>query len=293
MSLAVAVLVAAVTLGLLYGLFGLGLGLVLRASGELNLAHGDTLMLATYAGLGTAHLGGTGVLAILTACVVAAVIGALAYLVVYGPLSGRLSGGPGFLPAFGVALIVRNAAELVDPSGSTPVPGLFPGGVTRLVTGYQLPASGWWIVGLALVLPAGLTFAMRRSRTGRQLELVADDAPLARLTGLPVRRVLAVTYAVAGLVGGLAGALYASFFGVLATTLGWQATLAGFVAAVLGGAGRLWGAVFGGLALGSAQSVVAGYLSSTYAPVVVYALLIAALLVLPGRDPIRLPPRKV
>ncbi|MCA1691761.1 MAG: branched-chain amino acid ABC transporter permease, partial [Actinobacteria bacterium] len=58
MELFLTVCVTGVTLGLLYALFAAGLGLVLRASGEVNLAHGDSLMMATYVGVGTLHVAG-------------------------------------------------------------------------------------------------------------------------------------------------------------------------------------------------------------------------------------------
>ncbi|MDQ2825414.1 MAG: High-affinity branched-chain amino acid transporter permease LivH, partial [Actinomycetota bacterium] len=104
---------------------------------------------------------------------------------------------------------------------------------------------------------------------------------LARAAGIPVTRTLAVTYAVAGAVGGLAGALFASFFGQVFVALGWQATLKGFVAAVLGGVGWVRGALLGGLALGVVESFVSGYLSTRFRDVVTFLLLIAVLLVAP------------
>jgi branched-chain amino acid transport system permease protein len=110
---------------------------------------------------------------------------------------------------------------------------------------------------------------------------VADDPVLAEATGLPVTRTLAVSYAVAGAVGGLAGALFSSFFGLVFVSLGWQATLKGFVAVILGGVGWFRGALLGGLALGAVESFFSAYVSSTFKDAITFALLIAVLLLVP------------
>jgi len=117
--------------------------------------------------------------------------------------------------------------------------------------------------------------------TGRRVRVVADEPTLARLAGVPVTRTLAMTYAIAGAVGGLAGALFASFFGLVYISLGWQATLTGFVAAILGGVGWVRGALVGGLALGTVQGFVSGYLSTRFRDVVTFGLLIGVLLLVP------------
>ncbi|MFN2606313.1 MAG: branched-chain amino acid ABC transporter permease [Acidimicrobiales bacterium] len=284
MELFLTVCVASLTLGLLYALFATGLGLVLRASGDLNLAHGDSLMLATYVAVGTLHLSGSRALAVGADVAVGAAIGVVAYLAVYAPVAGRRRAGVaglGFLPALGVALIVRNLAVRVNPRGSQPLPSLFAGGRVNLFGGYRLPPAGLWVLAAGVAVPVALAVLLRRGRTGRRMRAVADEPTLARLAGLPVTRTLAATYAVAGAVGGLAGALFASFFGLVFISLGWQATLKGFVAAVLGGLGWVRGALLGGLALGVVESFVSGYLSTRFRDVVTFLLLIGVLLLAP------------
>lgn len=284
MELFLTVCVTGMVLGMVYALFATGLSLVLRASGDLNLAHGDSLMLATYVGVGTLHLSGVRPLAVLADVVVAAVIGVVAYLAIYGPVASRRragSAGLGFLPALGLALIIRNVAVLVNPRGSESVPPLFPGGRVNLFGDYQLPAAGWWVLGAGIVIPVLLAVFLRRGVIGRRVRAVADQPTLARLAGVPIMRTLACTYAVAGAVGGLAGALFASFFGQVSISLGWQATLTGFVATILGGVGWVRGALIGGLMLGTVQGFVSGYLSSRFRDVVTFALLIVVLLLVP------------
>ncbi len=285
MELFLTVCVTALSLGLLYALFGLGMGVVLRASGHLNLAHGDSLMLATYVALGTLHLSANRPLGVLAAVGVGAAIGTVAHLVVYAPVAGRsgtVATGLSFLPSLGVALIVRNVAVRIDPKGSQPFPALLAGRPVRLFFDYRLPAAGWWLVAAAVLVPVAMVGWLGHSHSGRRVRAVADDPVLARATGLPVNRTLALSYAVAGAVGGLAGALFSSFFGLVFVALGWQATLKGFVAALLGGVGWVRGALVGGLVLGAVETATGAYVSSALKDVATFALLIAALLLLPG-----------
>ena len=284
MELFLTVCVTSLTLGLLYALFATGLGLVLRAAGEVNLAHGDSLMLATYVGVGTLHVSGARSLGVLAAVAAGGVIGVLAYAAVYAPVRARHRpgiAGLGFLPALGVALVIRNVAEKVDPRGTEGVHPLFAGGRVRLFADYHLPAAGWWVLALGVGVPVALAVLVRRTRTGQRMRAVADEPVLAQVVGIPVRSTLSLAYAVAGAVGGLAGALFASFFGQVFVALGWQATLKGFVAAVLGGAGWIRGALLGGLALGILESFVSGYLSTRFRDVVTFGLLIAVLVIAP------------
>jgi branched-chain amino acid transport system permease protein len=235
-------------------------------------------------GIGTLHLSGARSLGVLAAVAAGAAIGAVAYLAVYAPVRGlRRAGaaGLGFLPALGVALVIRNVAERVNPRGSEGVRSLFAGGRTRLFGDYRLPAAGWWVLAAGVVVPLALAVLLRRTAMGRRVRAVADEPVLARVVGVPVTLTLATTYAVAGAVGGLAGALFASFFGQVFIALGWQATLKGFVAAVLGGVGWVRGALLGGLALGILESFVSGYLSTRFRDVVTFLLLIAVLLAAP------------
>ncbi len=284
MELFLTVCVTSLTLGLLYSLFALGLSLVLRTSGQLNLAHGDSLMLATYVGLGMSSLAGASVVAVTAAVLAAAAFGTVAHLAVYSPVASRRRAGMaglGFLPALGVALVVRNIAVRADPEGASPFPSLFAGGPTNLFADYRLPAAGWWILAAGVLVPVAVAVVLRRTAVGHCIRAVADEPVLARLTGLPVTRTLSASYALAGMVGGLAGVLFASFFGQVFVALGWQATLKGFVAAVLGGMGWVRGAVLGGLALGTVESFVSGYLSTRFRDVATFALLIGVLLLVP------------
>lgn len=285
-----AVVTSAVTLGLLYGLFGVGLGLTLRAGGALNLAHGDLAVMAVYVAVGTA---GTNIGTVAVAAAVAIAGSVLAYLFAYAPLGGLAVAGVGFLPSLGVALLARGAAQALVPVGSEPTPHLLPGSAALLPGGQQLPAGTWWLLGAAVAAPLTLWLLVHRSGWGMRLRAIGDDALLAQTVGIPLRSTAAIAYVIAGCLGGLTGALYGSVFGQVFTGLGWQGTVKGFAALVLGGIGSIRGALLGGLALGTAEAVTAGYISSTYRDVVSYLLMIAVLVASPRGLATRRPARVV
>ena len=278
MGLFVAVAVSAVTLGLLYGLFGVGLGLTLRASGALNLAYGDLVVLAVYGAVGTA---GTTPATLVIAAVIALAVSVLAYLAAYAPLQRLAVAGVGFLPSLGIALLARGAAQSLVPVGSEPTENVLPGPTVLLPGGEHLPAGSWWLLGAAVLAPIAIWLLIHRTGWGSRLRAVGDDAVLAQTTGIPLRSTVAVAYLAAGALGGLTGALYGSVFGQVFTGLGWQGTVKGFAALVLGGVGSIRGALLGGLALGAAEAVTAGYISSTYQSVVSYLLMIIVLVISP------------
>src|SRR5262249_28019269 len=89
-------------------------------------------------------------------------------------------------------------------------------------------------------------------------------------------------YAWGGALGGLAGVLYASVYGVLGISLGFQATIVAWIAVVLGGKGNLWGPVIGGAILGFGHSFLAVYVSTLYETTFTYIIMISILLMLPN-----------
>ena len=137
------------------------------------------------------------------------------------------------------------------------------------------------IVGAVLLVGAALWYLFRRTWLGRAMRASSENPRAALLMGISPKNMSTVAFAMAGAMGGLAGALIAPiasanydsglFFG-----------LKGFSAAVLGGLGSPVGAVLGGLLLGLIESFTAGYLSSSYKDALALTLLILMLLLRPS-----------
>jgi branched-chain amino acid transport system permease protein len=107
----------------------------------------------------------------------------------------------------------------------------------------------------AAVAMVALTLFVSRTKTGKSMRAVATDKETASLMGINVDRVIVVTFAIGGIMAGIAGVLFALVFGEVNFFMGFFPGIAAFTAAVLGGIGSISGAALGGLIIGILQSV--------------------------------------
>jgi branched-chain amino acid transport system permease protein len=128
---------------------------------------------------------------------------------------------------------------------------------------------------------AALQIVVTRTRFGRAIRAVSFDAPAAALMGVPVDRVILGTFVVGAMLAGAAGVLVGLTNPKIDPLMGVLPGLKAFVAAVLGGIGNIPGAMVGGLLLGVIETLVSGYLSSTYRDAIAFVLLILILLYKP------------
>lgn len=127
-----------------------------------------------------------------------------------------------------------------------------------------------------------LTLFISRSRMGRACRACAEDLKMTNLLGINTNMVIAVTFVIGAALAAVAGVLLGMHYGVVNPYIGFMAGLKAFTAAVLGGIGSIPGAVLGGLLLGVAEALTAGYLSTEYKDVVAFSLLILVLLFRPS-----------
>ena len=203
----------------------------------------------------------------------------------------RLRKAPRIAPlitALGVSFFIENAAQLV--LGAEPVSYntyAWKGGVLW-TTGFTLPGDVH--VGLpqiivvvgAIVLVVLLTLFVKRTQTGKAMRATSFDQEAAAMMGIDVDRVIMATFFIGSALAGAAGVFNGLVYQQTFPTMGFQAGLFAFTAAVVGGIGNLPGAVFGGLLIGLAEAFATGYLSSTFQQAIVFALLIAVMLIRPS-----------
>jgi branched-chain amino acid transport system permease protein len=280
LSQVINVLVGGLALGLIYALFALGFGLVFSTLGEMNFAYGDGLMISAFVAY-RVHLAGVPIgFCIVIAMVTGTFVGLCVNFIAMAPLRGKGGTLPLIVSGLGLALVVRNIAVLLFGAGSVGFPDIFGSGQLT-INGQRYSFTVVAALGIAICAVPVLNLFLARTAQGRYIRAVAQDKLASRLTGVPVLRTNAVVYGISGAVGALAGVMFVSNYGVLNTSIGFQATIVAFVAAVLGGVGSLWGAVLGGILLGLAQTAVGTYLSALYETTFTYALMIAVLCVLP------------
>lgn len=277
MSLAAQIFVNGVLQGGLLALVAVGFSLVWGVLGSINLAQGPLVVLGAYLTWLLVDRAGM-VLPLAVAASVAAMF-VLGYALQRGLLNLVARGSllVGLLLSFGVGLALDNVLTAVFSSDYRSI------NQTQAVldvAGVFAPESEVVALGLAVATTASVAVLLNRTRAGLAIKAVGMDTDAARLMGVPVRHVYALTFALAAASAGLAGAMVATT-GTFSPASADPYTLDGFVIAVVGGVGDTVGCFYAALALGLAESVAAQYLSGSLVSAIAFAFLIAALIVRP------------
>ena len=274
-------LIDALALGSLYALIALGVTLVYTVMGMMNFAHGEFIMLAAYAlyvlaGLPfAAALGG----ALVTGVLIAIAAERVAFRPVRdADLSAQL------VTSLAVATILQSvvtgAVNARPQSVATPAAI---SGSTELGA-VSVPNLEFLTLGLTAVVLAGLGWLLYRTRAGLAMRAAAENFEMARLLGVRADRVIALSFAISGALAAVVGVLLVMQTGQVSPTMGLTPVLIGFVAVVIGGFGRMVGAVLGGLLLGIASSLLGAYLPAGLVPfrdAIVFSLPVAILIFRP------------
>jgi branched-chain amino acid transport system permease protein len=136
---------------------------------------------------------------------------------------------------------------------------------------------------VSVVLAIALQRFVDHSRLGRAMRAIAQDRDTARLMGIDPDRVIVATFALGGVLAGVAGILYGADLGFVNIDIGFQNGIFAFTAAVLGGIGSIRGAVVGGLVVGLVKALGGQYLpgGTAYDYVWIFVVLIAVLVFRP------------
>jgi branched-chain amino acid transport system permease protein len=273
-------LISGVTNGSIYALIALGYCLIQNATGLVNFAQGEMVMLGAmmmitlYQGL---HLPLP--VAFILSCAVTAVVGVALQ---EGPL--RHSRNRDVLNlvmiTVGASIAFRGAGMLIWGKSSHIFPAM--GGDSPIVflDAAILPQSLWIFV-LTLVVLGLLYLFFHRTLLGKAMRGAADNPYGAVLVGISVRKVVALAFALSGALGAMGGILITPVTS-MSYDGGLMLGLKGFAAAILGGYGSALGAVAGGLILGILESFGAGFISSAYKDAIAFLILLAILFVRPS-----------
>jgi branched-chain amino acid transport system permease protein len=269
------------TIGAVYALIAVGLTLVFGILDVINFAHGEFYMLGAFLTYSlTASLGVDYFLALALTIVGGALAGLIAERLTVRPLQGRHMFTV-VLSTLGLSIFLQNGALLTwgpDPREIE----LAWGGRPIVIGGVVITMLRVAVIVTSALLIAALTWFIRRTIWGMAMRAVAKNRDAAALMGVPVRRVFALTFAVGTAMAGVAGGLLGAMF-TIEPTMGEWAVVKAFCVVIMGGMGNVPGAVLGGLILGVAENLGAGFLpgGSSYKDGIGYAILIAVLLLRP------------
>jgi len=273
-------LVNGLVLGGTYALLGIGLTLIFGLMNVVNFAHGEFYTLgayATFTALAFAHL--DFFLAVLAALAAGAAIGAAVERVLLRPLAGE-SIDTTMLVMIGVSIALQNAVLLGFGGVAQSIPHPFP--TEPLVLGaVSIAPLRLVVLAAAGGLIAGSYLLIHRTRLGQAMRATFQDPDTAQLMGVRIHRVHTVTFAFGAALASAAGALLGPVF-LVYPSMGDLAALRAFSVVILGGLGSLPGATLGGLVLGIAEELGAGYVSSGYRDAAGFLIIIMVLLLRPS-----------
>lgn len=267
-----------VVLGSIVSLGAIGVSLTFGILGFANFAHGDLMALGAYvAFLVYVQLAFPFLLAVpiamaTTACVAVAIDRTLFRQFRARPPVILL------ISSFGVALILRAIIQLVWG----PETRLYESGLqlAQRAFGIRYQERHLVIIGGTLLLVVLVHLFLSRTKQGKAMRAMADNATLARLSGIDTERVVAWTWVIGGSLAA-AGGIFLAMDTRLQPDMGWFVLLAVFAAAILGGIGKPYGAMAGGYVVGLAMELSVLVLPSEYKPVVPFAIMVAMLVVRP------------
>ncbi|MFL2770987.1 MAG: ABC transporter substrate-binding protein [Rhodospirillaceae bacterium] len=266
-------------IGCIYALMALGFVLVYEATGVVNFAAGQLVVLGAFFGLtGVAMLGQAPIPGYLFALISMMLLGILFFLFVYLPLQNS----PVVTIIVGtiaVGIVIQNLALITW--GPLPQRLASPFSVDPFSIGPLVLSSHLLAVIIVTSTVVGmLAFLLYFTALGAQMRAVAQDAETARLMGINAGGVYAFTWALAGVLAGIGGLLMGPVWFVDAS-MGDALALKAFAATIIGGFGSVPGAIFGGILVGLTESLSASYISSTYKDAIVFLVMVSFLLIRP------------
>lgn len=280
-SLFVQQLINGISLGSVYALIALGYTMVYGIIKLINFAHGDIYMVGAYVGFFAITAANLSIFpALIISMVVTGLLGVVVERLAYKPLrqAPRISV---LITAIGVSFLLEyGSMYFVSPTPRT-FPAVFAAsGITIgdfVVNGQQL-----LIFAITFVLMVLLTYIVQWTKIGRAMRAVSFDTETAQLMGIDANRVISVTFGIGSALAAAGGVLVGVYYNSIDPLMGIMPGLKAFVAAVLGGIGIIPGAMAGGLILGIVESLVAGFISSTFRDAAAFAILILVLLFRPA-----------
>ena len=281
MHLFVQLIIEGVEQGSIYALWALSYALVYQLMGLMNFAFGDTLLLCMYLIIALTVTSGLPVwVALVVALLVSAAISMLIERQIYARFVSRGQGEAGFIAALACAYLLRNLATTLRGNEPQTFPTLFTSNVVT-IAGFKLSSGGLIVFGLCVAVMVAFALFLKLTKLGRGIVLTGQNRMSAAIVGIPVRKLVTLVYGMSGALGLIGAVMFADLYHGVNSTTGFYITFQAFIAATVGGAGSLPGAVIGGLSLGIIESLSVGYVSGSFSQALAWTAMAAICLLRP------------
>jgi len=271
-------LISGITVGMVYAFSALGFSLIYNASGVVNFAQGEFIMLGGMLAVFFSKAG----LPFPAAAVLAIVIPTLLGMMIERLTIARAKNAEILsliIITIGISLVLRGLTQIFMGKA---VHALAPISDSRPIhlAGAVMHSQSPWVLGFTVTVMAMLWYFFRHSLSGKKILATSCNRSAAQLMGINTQWVMTFSYAMAAALGSLAGVLITPIT-MTSYDVGIMLGLKGFIGAVVGGMGSGMGAIAGGLIVGIAESLGAGYISSAYKDAMAFLLIFVILFLRP------------
>jgi branched-chain amino acid transport system permease protein len=273
-------LINGILLGGIYAAYSAGFSLIFGVMGVVNIFHGEMVMLGafiTYWVFTLLHID-----PFLTIPFSILSLFIFGYLVQKFVINRVVEAHPmiSYILTFGIHLIITYTALWIWTADFRTVTTTY-SGFNLDIGGIIIPYARLATFGVAFIVVSGLSLLLYESEIGRAIQATAQDKEIARLMGVNIRQIYAITFGIGAAITGIAGSLISTYF-IIFPQMGLPYTIIAFCVVVLGGMGYIPGALWGGLILGIVQSLTATYLNAGLSGALTFILLFIMLIIRPA-----------
>lgn len=278
MSYFLNLLMSGLVIGSLYGLIAMGFAMVYRATGMVNFAVGEVMMMTAYISYNLAQVPGLGFTGVFFAMLpISMLLGWVIERVFIQPMLGE-SMFSRVMVTIGLAVVIRSTVILIWGVEPQPFPRLLGDEVIRVGPLALYPSQIFSLCVLALLCAVMWAF-FRYSRVGIAMRATSNNETTALLMGINVKRISGIAWALSSFFSAMAGLAFCLMFALEPEVS--QMGLRGFPATILGGLDSVIGGAFGGLVIGVVENMAGGYLGRGLKEIAGFVLIVVVLMVKP------------
>ena len=240
--------------GATYALIGIGFALIFGAMGKLNMTYAAASLAGAYVGLAAfTFVDAPGLVVFLVSALASGVVGLIVYAACFRfiPIDNHLAA---LMASIGGLFFIDEIVVHATDGSPLTFPAMFDDVMFDLGP-YGIRGDLLFVFAVCIAATVGLLYVLYRSRLGLATRAVSQQDVAARLCGIDVHRTNALTFALAGLLGGVAGSMTAAAVGVLSPLITVPLTVKGLIVTVIGGLGSIPGAIVAGLLVGGLENV--------------------------------------
>ncbi len=272
-------LIAGLATGAIYALVALGFTLLWQTSQTINFAQGEFVMLPAFLMLGAVQAGAPFWLAILIGILLSLLLLGLGFkLLLVDPML-RHGVLPLAIATMALAIGIKESVKQFFSAEASPFPSIIPAGDIAIF-GRSVSLQSIGVLTLAILAVLALTTLLNRTSLGHQMQAAAQNPTVARIIGVPVERMILLTFLINALLVAIASLLITPIY-LAKFSSGEVLGQAAFIAAIVGGFNQVRGAIAGGLLIGVIDNLAAAYVSTQYRAAVPLVLLIVIILFRP------------